>query len=68
MSPEDPDGSENTSCVCTAPAPGSFKDRGKTMLFWLCFSTCQKLAVVSCICVHARVCAGTRRRPGQITG
>lgn len=43
---EDPDGSENTSCVCTAPATRLFKDRGKPVPPSLCFSISQQLAVI----------------------
>lgn len=41
MSPEDPDGSENTSCVRATPTARLFKDRGKTVPLSLCFSICQ---------------------------
>ena len=41
MSPEDPDGSENTSCVLATPTARLFKDRGKTVPLALCFSVCQ---------------------------
>lgn len=37
MSPEDPDGSENTSCVRATPTARLFKDRGKTVPLSLCF-------------------------------
>lgn len=41
------------------PVPRLSKDRGKAMPPWLCFSTCQQLAVIFRVCMCVCTCACT---------